>query len=437
MKNSNNKKQVENDKQNASIPNSITDFSNNEPKLKKYKDKIPIVNVENYLNDNFNIRMNEISHDIEYKRIDENEYKILNINDLSVELIKAEVTRNDRDLKILLSSSFVTKYNPLRDYFESLPPFDPNGEDYIKKLASYIKTDDDKWFLTQFRKMFVRVIRNVYHKGFNKQMFVLTGTQDDGKTSFVRFLMPPELNNGYFKEGIEVESKEGDINVCRNMIINIEELAEFERKYTNRIKALLSSDYVKKRLVFGQKDIPLRRIASFFGTTNESDFLKDVTGSVRFLVFSIKKIKHDRGGENGYSKNIDINQVWSQAYHLYKNGFDGGLTPAELEKSELRNKSYSEIIGLYEVLIKHLKPSIRSNPNSIFMQFHEIMNYIIRESDAPYHIRINENELKRALIYNKFEKVQKRTEVTDKHGKKINQPRQGYYVIKISEKKDI
>ena len=83
--------------------------------ITKYESKIPYKNNDernaftlfngdmtklkllDYLNDNFNIRMNEISHYIEYKRIDENEYKILNINDLSVELIKAEVTRNDRD----------------------------------------------------------------------------------------------------------------------------------------------------------------------------------------------------------------------------------------------------------------------------------------------------------------------------------------------------
>ena len=64
-------------------------------------------------------------------------------------------------------------------------------------------------------------------------------------------------------------------------------------------------------------DIVLANAAalSIFGINADgAGFLNDPTGSRRFVVVSIESLDHD------YTKRIDINQLWAQIMHMYKNG---------------------------------------------------------------------------------------------------------------------
>ena len=94
-------------------------------------------------------------------------------------------------LMALLKSKFVPKFDPLKSYLENLPKWDESQPDYIEELANYVKSKDQYWFNLQFKKMIVRSLAcSLNITAFNKQCFTLVGKQNDGKSSFLRFICP-------------------------------------------------------------------------------------------------------------------------------------------------------------------------------------------------------------------------------------------------------
>jgi predicted P-loop ATPase len=84
------------------------------------------------------------------------------------------------------------------------------------------------------------------------------------------------------------------------------------------------------------------RRASSIGSTNKDQFLSDETGNVRWLCFSLTgKINFS------YQKDFQIDKIWSQAYSLYKDGFEYELTTDEIEENEMVNSQF--IIPTFEM----------------------------------------------------------------------------------------
>ena len=75
-----------------------------------------------------------------------------------------------------------------------------------------------------------------------------------------------------------------------------------------------------------------------------SSFLNDETGSVRWLCFELKgRI------DFAYSKEVDINKVWSQAYHLdySDHTFNAELFISDIQENEDRiEHSLNELINI-------------------------------------------------------------------------------------------
>jgi predicted P-loop ATPase len=95
----------------------------------------------------------------------------------------------------------------------------------------------------------------------------------------------------------------------------------------------MSKDVFKGRLPYAARETRLQRVANVIGSTNNLEFLSDETGNVRWIVFEMT----DRTNF-AYQKELDINRIWAQAYHLYKNGFYFEMTDAEILENEDHNK---------------------------------------------------------------------------------------------------
>lgn len=411
------------------IPPSSTENESGE-KVKKNK----FQQIEAYLFGNYEFRKNIISIEIEYRRRGmKNEWKELNENDLIIELMRTGWTGVEGPLIALLKSSLVPEYDPLKKYFSNLPLWDDSKPDYIKQLASYVETKDQHWFNTQFKKMLVRSAACALNIiPFNKQCFTLVGKQNDGKTSFIRFLCPPPLKP-YFKENLDIQNKDGRIALCTNFFINLDELANFSKYEVTKTKAFFTIDQVKERLPYERKAATFKRRASFLASTNTSEFLTDETGNVRWLVFEIENVKHDSGGENGYNKNIDIDMVWAQVNYLLKNGFVYKLAPGEIVKSELNNKSHQVVTLEQEFIEERYKPATKQdydaatleNENQATVKFKMTKDLLIEMSEHIRGYKTSMRAIGQALKVLGFVKSQK-------HLKTINQQRKGYYVKPIN-----
>lgn len=302
-------------------------------------DSTPLINrVMKFLSERYEIFFNEIANKFMYRRKDERMFIELNLDNIYCELKRNHLSFTQADLKSLMKSDFVPRINVFENYFENLHPWD--GVDYIGLLAEYVKihvppgSNEQDRFNRMFKKMFVRTVACSLKANFNKQCFTLVHEkQNSGKSTFLRWLCPPELEE-YYAEGIGT-SKDDLIALTENFIINIDELSTLSKQDINALKSVMSKDKVKVRLPYGERAEMLQRRCSFVASTNRMEFLSDETGSVRWVCFLIDEINWN------YKKDVDINNIWSQAYHLFKNTeFDYQLTPEEIKENESANKAF-------------------------------------------------------------------------------------------------
>ncbi len=387
---------------------------------KSYIKTPKIKQLQDFIDEHYDLRINVITNQLESKPKGSNEpYSIFQDSDLRVQLYQKGIGRFDGELKALLGSKYVERYDPFLEYFEGLPKW--GGKiDYIAELANYCQTDNQEWFIIMFKKHLVRIAGQATNQiPFNKQCLTLVGKQNDGKTSFLDFLVPDSLKD-YYRKGFDFHSgKEGKISLVQNILINLDELAQFAKNdLNNEFKAVLSETSVKFRPLYQPNEQTVQRRASFVASTNNCDFLTDETGNVRWLPFVVKEINHDNGGANGYNKNIIIDLVWAQAYTLLKDGYHYDLRKQEIEIQEKHNKQFIKVSFLMELIQRYFVPSDKENPQAVFMQSSQIAEYLRPLTS----ININVISIGKEIQRLGFKRVQHRAKID---------PVYGFFVLKI------
>ncbi|SDS99226.1 MULTISPECIES: VapE domain-containing protein [Maribacter] len=339
-----------------------------------------------YINDKYEIHFNEIALDFEIRlKVDDNEeWRVLNVEALYIELVQSGVNIPISKLEILLKSEYILKYNPVTRYFTHLPKWDKI--DHITKLGSHLPVSEPEAFLYHLKKWMVRTVKCAVEPNyFNKQALIICHkAQNSGKSTWCRFLCPPELSN-YIAEDIS-NDKDARILLCKNFLINLDELSSLTKKDVNSLKAFFTKTVINERLPYDRKSTIINRICSFIGSTNMSEFLNDETGSVRWLCFELFGQIDFR-----YSKEIEINKVWAQAYHLAYNdkSFNPELTTDDIKQNEERNKKYTNLSEEQELILKYYE---KSDDKNDFKTATDILNSL--SCISP---RINKVNIGRAL----------------------------------------
>jgi predicted P-loop ATPase len=319
--------------------------------------------VEKKLQKYFEIRRDAIARDIEIRKVNSKQpFQALEddgIHNLLRFLADEGCIVSQKTLETSLNSDFAPKYNPIQSYFDSLPTWD-GQMDFIKRLCSFVVAKDQEWFERMFTKMLVRSIACGLGTIENKHCFVLFGGQHNGKTKFLRYLCPPILEK-YRKENFKTD-KDGIIALGQNFLILIDELDRLKKDDCENLKAVFSMDYTKERPPFGRLPHHFQRIANFFATCNKREFLSDETGNIRWLIMEILEIIHDEGKMNGY-KSVNIDFVWAQAYHLFKNGFYFQLTKEDIAYSEAQNDRFKHVYMEKELISQYYAVPTDENRN--------------------------------------------------------------------------
>jgi len=360
------------------------------------------VQTENYLKSKYNFRYNKISLTIEGKLKDDKAFKPINENDLYLELNKNQIQISLNNLLAILKSSFVKEFDPLKNYFESLPEWNWQT-DYIGELCSFVNSKNPEQFYSNFKKWLVRVVATALDDYFfNKQAFILVHKQQNsGKSTFCRFLCPQELSD-YIAEDITFD-KDSRILLAKNVLINLDELSTLSRVDVNKLKSWFSKDKINERLPYDRKNSIINRRCSFMGSTNLNEFLTDETGSVRWLCFEISGI------DWSYKQKVNINSVYSQAYALYKSGtFNYNMTKEEIQENEIRNKDYEVLSLELELIAKHFKPDTELNEVN-FKTATDITSRLIYLTD--YKFKLNKIQIGKALVSLGYERARNKKKI--------------------------
>ena len=235
-------------------------------------------------------------------------------------------------------------YHPIKNYFKGLP----KASGSIEKLAGYFKTNNDNIFKAYLMNWFCGAVARVF-TGEQNATLVLDGAQGIGKSNFVRWLSPLQK---FFNEGaIQPNDKDCILSLLRYFIWEISELGSTTRRADiSALKAFQSREWCNIRPPFMRSKVEKPPLASFIGTiNNEAGFLNDSTGTRRWNVITLDSINWN------YSKEIDINDIWSEAYQLYKSGFDYHLTSEEITIHDALNRLYTDKTHIDELLDAYLE----------------------------------------------------------------------------------
>jgi predicted P-loop ATPase len=317
-----------------------------------YSTELPkIVIVENFLSSSYDFSFNVVTGNIEYCEGGNMKMKILDdyrLNSLYRELAKNNIKYPKSNLLDLLKSSFVPKYDPFKEYFSHLLPWD--GEtDYIQELASTVRTTNDVEWQKCFRKWIVASVACLLdEKISNQTMIVLAGKKGIGKTTWSLNLVPKKLKDYVYSGTIDPDNKDTLIFLSECFLINVDELEILSRKQLGSLKHLITKESVKLRRPYGTAAENLARHASFISSINNNEFLTDLTGSRRFLCFEALDFKYNHG--------VDMAGVYSQAIALWKSGFQFWFDKEEIDAVNNDNEKFRVRSMEEELLLDRFKP---------------------------------------------------------------------------------
>lgn len=250
----------------------------------------------------------------------------------------------------IVLSDFSEPFNPIRVYFEDLPEYSGAFNDPISQLASCLTTNIGAKFEEYLRKWLVASVANVFDesKCTNHQCLTLIGEQGDGKSTFLEKLNPPNIAAYCYAGGIKFDNEvDNSIKLSQNFIIHIEEtLGDLMMKNDNLIKEFITRprcNYVRK---YANEQKLWPRMANICASLNTSEFLTDITGDRRYLIFRILNIDIE-----ALSK-ININELWAQAYYLYQSGMRYWFDTKENEAIERNNEQFRVVSEEQEMLTK-------------------------------------------------------------------------------------
>lgn len=224
------------------------------------------------------------------------------------------------------------KYHPVKRYLERL---DWDGKPHIEKLSSYFR-DKNGVFPFVLRRFLIAAVAKVY-EGERNRMLVLDGDQYLGKSYFVRWLIPENMRKDHYIESpINPDIKDHRIRLVSTWIWEVAELGSTTRRADREaLKHFLSMQQVTVRVPYAHFDINKPALSSFVGTiNNEAGFLNDPTGHTRYMTVHLEDI------DWSYSSELDVNQIWAEAYQAYEAGENWKLQGEELEMVQRINEGY-------------------------------------------------------------------------------------------------
>lgn len=350
----------------------------------------PVKKVQIWLSKRWEFRFNKVLGQPEMASIGTKEAEQVNPDEIFRQLHLNHIKYPLNNVKSLIRSDFLKPYDPILDYFNSLT-YD-GSKDYIEELANHITTAEGEYWPKMFRKALIRCVACGLGRKENRIVMVLYGKkQETGKSTFIRFLSPfPD--GKYFTESpiIGGNQKDTEIRFSENFIYNLEELAGLSRVDVNKLKADISKTSIKERRAYAMFEQSAPRRCNFWASTNQKEFLHDEENT-RWLIFEVTGINW------GYRSTIDINKVWAQAYHLYKQGESGELDAQDKEMRDYLNDDYryrrpeEELLARHfrvatpttgqffsateiAIILNQISPSLRVNPNNIGKSMVSIFN---------------------------------------------------------------
>ena len=221
------------------------------------------------------------------------------------------------------------------------------AHDLTSNSSQSERSKADRLWRVCFKKWFVAMVASwMKDEVVNHTVLVLVGRQGIYKTTWLDRLMPPELRTYSSKLPLSGQiSKDDRLRLCENGLLNIDELDAICGREMNIVKSLLTSTDVNERAAYGRLKERRVRLASFCASTNNREFLTDITGNRRWLPFEVESI------QNPFDDIILYERLYAQAKAYVECGyFAYWFDMDEIEVLEQHNEKFRALENEEELL---------------------------------------------------------------------------------------
>lgn len=224
-------------------------------------------------------------------------------------------------------------FNPVQHYLEGLPKVTPRDWQDWSRLAEILFGVTDQQSQIYLSRWLIAAVARAMQPGCKvDSALVIQGKQGASKTSFFQALF------GDWFRTLHATTKDTDrLRILQQAwgceLGEIE--ATFRAKDISQLKADLTETHDSFRALYKELGEPRPRHCVFAGTTNETAFLNDPTGSRRFWVIATGEHKIPVEWVR-----VNRDNIWACAYSLWEAKEQHWLTSEEEELSELSNRAY-------------------------------------------------------------------------------------------------
>lgn len=200
--------------------------------------------------------------------------------------------------------------NPVRNYLMSLS-WDRQTR-VATMFTDYLGAEDSSYTQTVAVKCMVGAVARALKGGVKYDyMPILTGKQGIGKSTFLT-----NLGRDWFTDSLTTfDSKTGAELIQGKWIAEVGELAALKKHEIEVVKQFITRTSDRYRAAYGRRAEDRKRRCVFFGTSNEDEFLNDITGNRRFLPITCGVVEPRYSVWEDMPKLVD--QLWAEAAVLH------------------------------------------------------------------------------------------------------------------------
>ena len=320
------------------------------------------------------------------------------VNSLWAELSKAKTVRA-QDIYRVMESDLVPDYHPFQAYLGRLPKWD-GVSDYILEMSVSVTVKGDveeqMLFYDYLKRWLVGMVAGwIDPKVVNNVILVLIGEQGSYKTTWFNYLLPPELSRYFYtKTNASRMGRDDLLTLAQYGLVCCEELDTMSPRDLNQLKAAVTMPSIDERAAYAHFHEHRKHIASFCGTGNNVQFLSDPTGNRRWLPFEVEHIRSPRDDPFNYEG------IYSQAYALYRQGFEYWFSQAEIRRLSAHNETYEAPNLERDLIRKYFRPPAPGELGE-FVSTADIMQII----SGSLTQKLNQNRVGRAMTELGYERM--------------------------------
>lgn len=205
------------------------------------------------------------------------------------------------------------RFNDVRRYLESLQWDGVPRLDTL--LTDYLGAEDNVYTRAVARKSLTAAVARAMVPGIKYDyMPILAGPQGLGKSTFLRL-----LGKNWYSDSLTTFEGKDAMELIQGIWINeVGELTGMSKSESNAVKQFLSRTEDIYREAYGKRTMPYPRRCVFFGTTNDSEFLRDRTGNRRFWPVDVGILTPTKSVFRDLE--LEVDQIYAEAFVRWQLG---------------------------------------------------------------------------------------------------------------------